>query len=266
MVNSKNNNSGKKAFGVSFLTKLAIFSVLVGSLNTFTFSNNGECSNNQVAVGSASTAQYGRWLAENEEPSSSSSSGKKSKGKSSKKKKDSKKSKKKNECPLEDESCCPQFPQEVNEEEMEQLGSIFQELSDKLNVGEHLKQYEGQMEEFAKKFEEGNEESLNMDFCKDLFGNLADSLIEAYAKDTSDEKKMKMKRNAQRATNRLLKYCLKEQKKQHTKKKKNKGKGKGKGKGKEAEIEHEPKIDETSVEEFEKEFERVMEMDNDTEN
>ncbi|EUD66280.1 hypothetical protein C922_03196 [Plasmodium inui San Antonio 1] len=226
MVNSKNNNSGKKTFGVSFVTRFAIFSVFVGTLNTFTFSNNGDCSNRQVTVGSMSSAQYNRCLAEKGEPSASFAYGKTSKDESSKKKKHSKKSSKKSEYPSEDEAPCPNFGQEINEEEIEHLGNIFQELSEKVNVADYLKQHEGQMEEFAKKFEEGDEESLKMEVCINLFENLTDSLIEAYAKDTSEEKKMKMKKNAQKTTNKLLKYCLKEQKKHNKNKEKEKEKEK----------------------------------------
>ncbi|GAW82005.1 hypothetical protein PGO_114590 [Plasmodium gonderi] len=201
----------KKTRGISVLTKLAIFSVFVGTLNTFNFNTNDGCLSNQLNIETIQTVQSNRCLAEK--------SGLLSKKSSKKGGKCKKKSCDMENLPVESGESSGQNL-EVKEEDMEQLGNLFQELSEKLNVGEHLKQYEGQMEEFAKKFEEGNEESLDMDFCKDLFGNLADSLIESYAKGMSDEKKTKMKKNAQKATNKLLKYCLKEQKKRHNSDKK----------------------------------------------
>ncbi|CAA9989319.1 Plasmodium exported protein, unknown function [Plasmodium knowlesi strain H] len=266
MVNAKNNSSGKKTFGVSLLTRLAIFSVFVGTLGTYTFSNNGECSNNQLAFASVSNTKYSRCLAEKGESSASCSTGKKSKQKSSKKKDPPKKNSNENEPELEDEECQFGLHQEVNEEELEQLGNMFQELSEKLNVGQYLEQYRGDMEEFAKKFEEGDGENIDMDFCNDLFGKLADSLIETYAKDTSDEKKTKMKANAQKATNKLLKYCLKEkarqvkkQKKKEEKKKKKKEKEQEKKKEKEPEKKKEKEQEKEKEKEQEKEKEKEPE-------
>ncbi|KAI4837475.1 hypothetical protein MKS88_003949 [Plasmodium brasilianum] len=212
MASLKNSYISKKANVFPFLTKIFLFSFLIWTISL----NYDKSCNNTYNNEKILSAETNRLLAE--KCKAGPSNLKDVKQKKDKKTKNTVKTNKETLSNVAADEAIAEKLQEalyndgkVDEQKLKDMENMFSSLTEKFNLGEELKKYEGDIEkmteEMQKQKEKGGE--VSMDMYKDLFESMTSSLIDSYAGDASDKKKMKMKKRAMKATGFLLKHYLK---------------------------------------------------------